>query len=325
MKSHLIWLLLTISLFLAGTQIQKETNAHVRTASKAPHQTFPSSQSNRSPKSNSSPSLSKRTQQVRNESRAGIPNDQSPHADGIPFTNPWASRFPSINPSTTPSNSRPSDISPATPGTSTQIPENTPSLSKEQIQTLVQIATKESNPIARRLAFDQLLSSLDEFTAIPIRTALAQNKADGEQWRLFDYAWSAGDPTVLEKNLPNTAEKHRQGFISNSLPGWAFADPVAAAEFVNDYEPGPVQDQFRNRLIEGLADNDIETATDFVTQLASDSHPNTPQYVRTVASEVFETQGLPGLQKWTEELPQGPLRINAQTFLEQKSPEDTEN
>ena len=130
MKSHLIWLLLTISLFLAGTQIQKETNAHVRTASKAPHQTFPSSQSNRSPKSNSSPSLSKRTQQVRNESRAGIPNDQSPHADGIPFTNPWASRFPSINPSinpsTTPSNSRPSDISPATPGTSTQIPENTP-------------------------------------------------------------------------------------------------------------------------------------------------------------------------------------------------------
>lgn len=314
MKSHLVWLILAITLFFAGTQMKEAPNDPDRTGSNPPNRTFQPSHSNRSPETNPSSPSDKRIRQAGHNSKAVIPGDRSSHHDGIHFSNPWAARFPSTNSSTTST----TDLNSVE-----KSPENLerkPTLSKEQIQTLVQNTLRDPSPIARRLAFDQLLASLDESTAIPIRIALARNKADGEQWRLFDYAWSAGDPTAVEKNLPRTAEKHRQGFISNSLPGWAFADPVAAAEFVNDYEPGPVQDHFRNRLIEGLADNDIETATDFVTQLATDNHPRTPQYVRTVATEVLETQGLAGLQKWTTELPQGPLRSNAQTFLDQKSP-----
>jgi hypothetical protein len=159
--------------------------------------------------------------------------------------------------------------------------DSSPTLTPEKINTLVQTAIQGTNPIERRLAFDEILTSLDESTALAIRTALARNKAGGEQWRLFDYAWSAGDPTVVERNLPNTAEQHQKGFI---------ADPVGAAEFVNNYEPGPVQDHFRNRLVEGLADNDIGMATDFVLEIANDNHPQAPNYIRTIAKEALDTK-----------------------------------
>jgi len=301
-SAHLIWLFLTVTLFLIGTRFQ-ERDESIKTSTL--------------PQSKNSQKLSK-TRNTFRESRPSSPQireKQNPDAQGKfrlgTTSTPGSPDSANLSTKSTPGNRERDNTTPL---------DSPPTLTSDEINTLVQTATKGSSPIARRLAFDQLLSSLDESTAIPIRTALARNKADGEQWSLFDYAWSAGDPSVVEKNLPKTAEKHRQGFISNSLPGWAFADPVAAAEFVNDYEPGPVQDHFRNRLIEGLADNDIDTATDFVTQLATDNHPGTPQYVRTVATEVLETQGLSGLQKWTAELPQGPLQKNAQTFLDQKSP-----
>lgn len=312
MQSHLVWLLLTIALFIAGTRMQKESHASDRKASIPSDQNLLSSQPNHSPDSNASSSLSNQTRRAKIESKSELP--------GIPFTNPWAARFPSRTPSTPPGNPSNSTTGPIAEGTTAENPKAKPTLSKDQIQRLVQNTLKDPSPIARRLAFDQLLASLDESTAIEIRTALALNKAGGEQWRLFDYAWSAGDPTVVETNLPNTAEQHQKGFISNSLPGWAFADPLGAAEFVNDYEPGPVQDHFRNRLVEGLADNDIGMATDFVLEIATEDQSEAQKYIRTVAREVIESKSPVEAQIWIDTLPEGPLRNSALSALPKATP-----
>ena len=77
-------------------------------------------------------------------------------------------------------------------------PEKGP-LSEGQIEELVLASIKSSDPVERRRAFDRILQEMrqDSFTveqAMTIRKVMHNNKASGDQWRTFDYAWGANDP-----------------------------------------------------------------------------------------------------------------------------------
>ena len=186
-------------------------------------------------------------------------------------------------------------------------------LSKDQIEALVLAATKSRNPVERRQAFDRILEEIasDSFTveqAMAIRSAMAENRANGEQWRLFDYAWGANDPAAAVAHIDEIAQQHRKGFTSNMLPGLASVDPQTAIGIVASIEDLRFRQHLTGRLIEGLVDNDPALATDYVMRLAENNDPNARQYMKRVAREVLNTSGLEGGMQWAEWLPEGPLQ-----------------
>ena len=188
-------------------------------------------------------------------------------------------------------------------------------LSKTEIKTLVDLAIKSSDPIERRRAFDRLLEEMksDSFNyeqAMNIRIAMHQGGASGDQWRTFDYAWGANDPASAIKEIDNIPEQYRRGFTSNMLPGLASVEPQTAIGIVEAME-GEMRQQMTGRLIEGLADYDINFATDYVMEMAESGEPNIAQHMKRLAKEVMETTGLEGGLEWVENLEEGALQATA--------------
>ena len=188
-------------------------------------------------------------------------------------------------------------------------------LNKKQLQDLVQLAVKSTNPIERRKAFDRLLEEMrsDTFTyeqAMTIRHAMHHGGADGEQWRTFDYAWGANDPDSAVAEIDKIPEQYRRGFTSNMLPGLASVEPRTAIGIVESME-GELRQHMTGRLLEGLADYDVGFATDYVFDMAESGDPNASQYMRRLAREVMETAGFEGGVEWAESLQEGALQAAA--------------
>ena len=188
-------------------------------------------------------------------------------------------------------------------------------LNKKQLQDLVQLAVKSTNPIERRKAFDRLLEEMrsDTFTyeqAMTIRHAMHHGGADGEQWRTFDYAWGANDPVSAVAEIDKIPEQYRRGFTSNMLPGLASVEPQTAIGIVESME-GELRQHMTGRLLEGLADYDVGFATDYVFDMAESGDPNASQYMRRLAKEVMETAGFEGGIEWAESLQEGALQAAA--------------
>ena len=188
-------------------------------------------------------------------------------------------------------------------------------LNKKQLQDLVRLAVKSTNPIERRKAFDRLLEEMrsDTFTneqAMTIRHAMHHGGADGEQWRTFDYAWGANDPASAVAEIDKIPEQYRRGFTSNMLPGLASVEPRTAIGIVEAME-GELRQHMTGRLLEGLADYDVGFATDYVFDMAETGDPNASQYMRRLAKEVMETAGFEGGIEWAESLQEGSLQAAA--------------
>ncbi len=194
--------------------------------------------------------------------------------------------------------------------------EDSPPLTEEQIVELALMATKSSNPIERRKAFDRLLQEmqLDTFTkeqAMIMRSSLHQNGASGEQWRAFDYAWGASDPETAVAYIDEIPKRYQDGYTSNMLPGLASVDPQTAIDLVLAMEGGKLYHRMTGRLIEGLADYDIGYATDYVNRLAESGTPGFSDHMRRLTREVRNTVGLGQTVAWAEELDAGRLQATA--------------
>ena len=188
-------------------------------------------------------------------------------------------------------------------------------LTKAEIKTLVDLAIRSSDPIERRKAFDRILEEIksDAFTydqAMNIRITMHKGGASGDQWRTFDYAWGANDPASAIKEIDNIPEQYRRGFTSNMLPGLASVEPQTAIGLVEAMD-GEMKQQMTGRLIEGLADYDVNFATDYVMEMAENGDPNVAQHMKRLAKEVMETTGLEGGLDWVENLEEGALQATA--------------
>ena len=188
-------------------------------------------------------------------------------------------------------------------------------LTESQIKDLAIAATKSSNPIERRKAFDRLLQEMqsDTFTteqAMTMRAALHEKGANGEQWRAFDYAWGANDPEAALAHLDEIDERYRNGFASNMIPGLASAEPQMAIDLVDTFS-GSQKFQMTSGLIEGLTDYDIGFATDYVSQLADDGVPGAFRHIGRLAHEVLSTAGFEEGVAWAEGLDPGQLQAAA--------------
>ena len=187
-------------------------------------------------------------------------------------------------------------------------------LTKEEIEELVLTAIKSTDPIKRRKAFDRVLQEIesDSFTkeqAMITRSAMGENGASGEQWRLFDYAWGTNHPHVAVSHVDEIPEQYRKGFLGNMLPGLASVESQVAIELFEGLEPG-LQGQLRNRLYEGLIDKNIASATNYVYNAANPEKTDW-RPMDTFARELANEQGLDATLAWAAELPEGSLRGNA--------------
>jgi hypothetical protein len=198
------------------------------------------------------------------------------------------------------------------PGTAREPGASRASLTGEAaIDRTVRTALRDPNPVKRSLAFARLLESVSSDNAIMVQASLKENGANGEQWGLFNYAWGAADPDGALARLPDIEERHRDGFLNQLIPGWASTDPGGAIKYVEAMEPGKGRDRMTGSLVGGLADNDIDTATDYVFQLSQGGDKNAARYIESVAGEVLRNGGPEEGATWADRLEEGDVKAAA--------------
>ena len=187
-------------------------------------------------------------------------------------------------------------------------------LSGAQINALVVQSIKGASPVERRKAFDRILKEMSSPTftreqAFLMRSEMARNGADGRMWQLWDYAWGANDPATAVAHLAEIEPRYFEGFLGNMIPGLASVDARGAIDVFSELNPD-VQSRVRRRLLEGLIDNDVAVATDYMYD-STDLQNYNWRPMDTLARELVRDQGLESALEWAHELPEGPLRGSA--------------
>ena len=186
-------------------------------------------------------------------------------------------------------------------------------LGQQQIESLVRDSVKSGSPVQSRLAFDRLLQQMQAsgFTresALAIREAMVEHGAR-EELKLFDYAWGANQPEAAIAQLDEIPPEDQAGFLQNMIPGLASENPQMAIDLFASLEPD-LQPRIRPRLLEGLVDNDMALATDYLYQASDPEHPDW-RPMDQLAREIERDRGLDSALEWAAELPEGSLRSNA--------------
>ena len=159
----------------------------------------------------------------------------------------------------------------------------------------MQEAVKASKAGDRRRAFDRILEEMQSSTfnreqAFMMRGAMARAGVDGKLWQLFDYAWGANDPATAIAHLDEIPDHYFEGFLGNMMPGLASVDPQAAIEVFSGLDP-EVASRVQRRLFEGLIDNDVAVATNFIYEV-TDPRAFDWRPMDTLTREIVRDQGL---------------------------------
>jgi len=181
-------------------------------------------------------------------------------------------------------------------------------LTPDQIEGLAKEALSDPNPLTRNLAFSKLLESMTPENVQLLMEALRDGRADGDQWRLFLYAWGAMDGAGAIEHASTLEGDRKTRFLAEALTGWASKDPTAAMAWLDTQEDGDAKNRYQWSLVGGLADRDIGMATDYVYRLSSEGNKEAARYLETVASEELRKNGTAGATLWAERLPDGALK-----------------
>lgn len=178
-----------------------------------------------------------------------------------------------------------------------------------EIEGIAREAFSDPNPLKRQLAFARLLEGLTPENAALIREEMRNGRAEGDQWRLFQYAWGAADgegALAAAESIEN--KDHKSRAISTALSGWASADPTSAIAWLSSLEDGEQSNRLKESLVGGLADNDIGIATNYVLSLADSGDKRAANYIETVASEQLRKDGHLTAASWAARLPDGSVK-----------------
>lgn len=181
-----------------------------------------------------------------------------------------------------------------------------------EIESVAREALSDPNPVKRQLAFARLLEGMTPENAQAIRDQLANGRASGEQWQLFQYAWGAVDGAgalAVAAKIEN--DDQRNGALSQALSGWASASPQQAIEWLGRLEKPEDRNKLQGSLIGGLADHDIGVATRYVLDLAASGEDGAAGYMGIVAAEQLRKEGPASSALWAESLPNGDAKTNA--------------
>jgi hypothetical protein len=188
------------------------------------------------------------------------------------------------------------------------------SLSPDDFESLLRSAFMSGSPVDRSLAFTRILQEMQasRFTveqAMIARKFMLENGASAEQWRLFDYAWGAGQPEAALAYLNEIPAEYRDTYLSNMIAGLASVNPDMAIGLYESQEPD-MQAKIRPSFLDGLVDNDVTLATDYLYD-TDDPENHDWRRMDTLAREIEKNSGLDAALEWASGLPEGPLRGNA--------------
>ncbi|HUF60534.1 MAG TPA: hypothetical protein VMN36_00535 [Verrucomicrobiales bacterium] len=182
-------------------------------------------------------------------------------------------------------------------------------LSSAALEALAREALSDPNPVKRNLAFSKLLEALTADNALAILESMEKGNADGDQWRLFRYAWGAVDGVgAMEHAASIESDRARRNMQTEVLSGWASEDPTDAMAWVANIEDPEQRERYQRSLIGGLADHDIGMATDYVLGLGEENNRRASGYLEMVAEEQLRKEGIEGGKYWAERLPEGNLK-----------------
>lgn len=170
-------------------------------------------------------------------------------------------------------------------------------------------ALRDPNPITRRLAFSKLLEAMTPENAASMRQQLVALGAEPDQWRDFHYAWGALDGKAAFESAANSQEQD----LGITMSGWAAANPADALAMLDNL-PEALQgqrDQLTASVVAGLADNNRAMATDLVLKLGQEGNERAGNLMEIVASETLRAEGPEAASRWSESLPDGPLKATA--------------
>lgn len=177
------------------------------------------------------------------------------------------------------------------------------------LDRLFEQALRDPNPILRRLAFSKLLEAMTPENAASMREQLVAIGAAPDQWRDFHYAWGALDGKAAFASATTSPEAD----LAATMTGWAAADPAGALALIDNL-PAELQGQREElvaSVVQGLADNNRSLTTDYVVQLARDGNGQANQLIGLVADEALRAEGPEAASRWSEALPDGPLKGSA--------------
>jgi hypothetical protein len=181
------------------------------------------------------------------------------------------------------------------------------------LNALIQQALRDRNPITRRLAFAKLLESLDPANAAAVRQQLVELGADKDQWQDFHYSWGAIDG----KAAFASAAKSPEADMAATMTGWAAANPAEALALLDNLpeEMRGQRDELMASVVAGLSHNDPTNATGFVLRQGQAGNDRAGNLMEIVANETVRSQGPEAASRWTEALPNGPLKGNAMSLV----------
>ncbi|NCF89658.1 MAG: hypothetical protein GWQ05_01675 [Verrucomicrobiaceae bacterium] len=197
-------------------------------------------------------------------------------------------------------------------------------ITERDIKSLGETFRKAASPIERRLAFSKLLEGLTSENALLIREQIAHLDHRSSEFQEFHYAWGATDGEQAAVFGASTPEDD----MSPALAGWASGNPSEALAWFNtlriendpnfDFllndrkiQPDRLREHLMRGLVKGLADNNPNTASEFVHELTESGNKAAPRLMHTVADAVMRSSKPSTAVDWAETLPQGNARTVA--------------
>lgn len=183
-----------------------------------------------------------------------------------------------------------------------------PALTEDQLKELAKEVFNDPNPLNRNIAFSKMLESLTPENATAMLDTMKSNRASGEQFQLFLYAWGAKDGAGAMAHADTLEGGRKQRFLNETLPGWAGKNPDAAIAWLDSQKEDDAKNRLRSSLVAGLADGDLGFATSYALQRANAGDKQAADYLETVAGEQLRKNGAVAAASWGETLPDGELK-----------------
>ncbi|MEJ6581806.1 MAG: hypothetical protein QNL33_04765 [Akkermansiaceae bacterium] len=182
-------------------------------------------------------------------------------------------------------------------------------LSDEDIALLGEEFRTAKGPIARRLAFSELLKGMTPENAKLMREQIDHLPQDSPEFREFHYAWGAlaGQEAVL-----NGADTPKRDMAA-TLAGWASADPDNALAYFNSLTP-EVQNggnHMKWGAVFGLADANPDLAAEFATVRHANGDKDAGKMIHITAGAILQNGNLETAKEWAQNVPGGPLKGEA--------------
>ncbi len=191
------------------------------------------------------------------------------------------------------------------------------SLDRVGLKALTIQSVTDPSPITRRLAFAKVLENMTEDNVMEIREQLVEHNADDRIWTEFNYAMGA----LKGREAFDFALQSDEPDLNATLMGWAATDPqgaIAAMASLPEELEGQRARLVQN-LIAGLADNNIDLATQVALEMSPEDDPRqTNRLMYAVANEALRKNGPEAAATWVNSLPEGDAKGAAMRRITQE-------